>query len=138
MAGEASSMAATSVAMRFMIAPRYSGRIVKIALPVRAGYETRFGSESRFQLCRIQARADLLCSRPRQPFNQGAREARHGQGSDAQQQGKEETEAGQEPEKGRRRALAVRLRQVVATRQEGLTARPSLPEAASPPAPAGG
>ena len=57
----------------------------------------------------------------------GAREARDGQGSDAQQQGKEETEAGQEPEKGRRRAVAVRLRQVAAepvSRQEGLTATP--------------
>src|SRR4051812_44365898 len=59
----------------------------------------------------------------RQPINKGAREARHGQGSDAQQQGKEETEAGQEPEKGRRRALAVRVRQAVGkslSRQEGL------------------
>src|ERR1041385_348222 len=62
---------------------------------------------------------------PRQPFNKGAREARHGQGSDADRKGKEETEAGQEPEKGRRRAVAVRLRQVAAeplSRQEGLTA----------------
>src|SRR5258708_25580265 len=41
----------------------------------------------------------------------GAGEVRHGQGSDAQQQGKEETEGGQEPQKGRPRAVAVRIRQ---------------------------
>src|SRR4051794_9109709 len=73
----------------------------------------------------------------RQPFNQGAREARDGQGSDAQQQGKEETEAGQEPEKGRRRAVAVRLRQVAAeplSRQEGLTARLARRPSLAPPA----
>src|ERR1700694_902313 len=44
-------------------------------------------------------------------FQPGAREKRHGQGSDAQQQGKEETEGRQEPQKGRRYALAVLVRQ---------------------------
>src|SRR5258706_6564710 len=41
----------------------------------------------------------------------GARETGHGKGSDAQQQGKEETEGRQEPQEGRRDALAVRVRQ---------------------------
>src|SRR3981189_2787397 len=36
--------------------------------------------------------------------NRGAKGDRHGQGSDAQQQGKEKTEGRQEPQKGRRRA----------------------------------
>src|ERR1043166_3713068 len=130
--------------MRFMKTPRKCGRIVKAVLPVAAGYEAVWMAGSG---CRVPAQTNsppdarnkstaavsafpaqqgFAMLATRQPFNQGAREARHGQGSDAQQQGKEETEAGQEPEKGRRRALAVRLRQVAAeplSRQEGLTAR---------------
>src|SRR3979411_2479046 len=41
----------------------------------------------------------------------GRKGDRHGQGSDAQQQGKEETEGRQEPQEGRRYALAVLVRQ---------------------------
>src|SRR6266403_87657 len=41
----------------------------------------------------------------------GAREKRHGKGSDAQQQGKEETEGRAEHQEGRRDAIAVLIRQ---------------------------
>src|SRR6202045_4215964 len=48
----------------------------------------------------------------RQSLSTGRQETRHGQGSDAQQQGKEETEGRQEPQKGRRGAgQSVRVRQ---------------------------
>src|ERR1700730_9035146 len=60
---------------------------------------------------RIQTRAFLLSSRRAEIFQPGATETRHGQGSDAQQQGKEETEGRQEHQEGRGRALAVRVRQ---------------------------
>src|SRR3984893_15576917 len=53
---------------------------------------------------RLQTSAPLLWSERATVFQPGAREERHGQGSDAPQQGKEETEGRQEPQEGRRRA----------------------------------
>src|SRR4030081_812322 len=48
----------------------------------------------------------------RQSLSTGRQGDRHGKGSDAQQQGKEETEGRQEPQKGRRRAgQSVRVRE---------------------------
>src|SRR3979490_2798026 len=47
----------------------------------------------------------------RQHLSTGRQGDRHGQGSDAQQQGKEETEGRQEPQEGRGYALAVLVRQ---------------------------
>src|SRR5882724_12424835 len=44
-------------------------------------------------------------------FSGGRKGERHGQGTDAQQQGKEETEGRQEPQERRSYALAVRVRQ---------------------------
>ena len=48
--------------------------------------------------------------RARHTFQPGAREKRHGQESAPQQQGKEETEGRQEPQEGRRDAVAVLVR----------------------------
>src|SRR5258708_2780895 len=62
----------------------------------------------------------------RQHLSTGRKETRHGQGSDAQQQGKEETEGREEHQEGRRDALAVLIRQDAdagrpkRSRQEGL------------------
>src|ERR1700730_8222234 len=74
---------------------------------------------------RIQTPAFLLSSQRAEIFQPGATETRHGQGSDAQQQGKEETEGRQEHQEGRGRALAVRVRQggngPSLHRQEGLS-----------------
>src|SRR5882672_5278343 len=59
----------------------------------------------------IQKPADLLWL-ARAESSTGRQGDRHGKGSDAQQQGKEETEGRQEPQKGRRRAgQSVRVRQ---------------------------
>src|SRR5712671_3786765 len=53
-----------------------------------------------------------ICYRPTAPSRSTRRKGDcHGQGSDAQQQGKEETEGRQEPQEGRRYALAVLVRQ---------------------------
>src|SRR5260370_31528386 len=52
-----------------------------------------------------------ICYGPRAPhLSTGRQENRHGKGSDAQQQGKEETEGRQEPQEGRRDAIAVLVR----------------------------
>src|SRR6476659_9320489 len=59
---------------------------------------------SRITTCRTSA---IL--RARHIFNR-RRETRHGQGSDAQQQGKEETEGRQEHQEGRRDTVAVLVR----------------------------
>src|SRR5216683_5464129 len=53
---------------------------------------------------RLQSPTHLLSLTRADYFQPGAKGDRHGQGSDAQQQGKEETEGRQEPQKGRRRA----------------------------------
>src|SRR5258708_33055696 len=53
-----------------------------------------------------------ICYRPTAPSRSTRRKGDcHGQGSDAQQQGKEETKGRQEPQEGRRYALAVLVRQ---------------------------
>src|SRR6478736_4574824 len=52
-----------------------------------------------------------ICYGPRAPhLSTGRQEKRHGKGSDAQQQGKEETEGRQEPQEGRRDTVAVLVR----------------------------
>src|SRR6185437_5539582 len=58
----------------------------------------------------------------RRTVSTGREGDRHGQGSNAQQQGKEETESRQEPQEGRRRALAVLVR------QDAGRAKPEQPE----------
>src|SRR3984957_4199678 len=77
------------------------------------------------------------CCRRAKIFQPGAREQTHGQGSDAQQQGKEETEGRQEPQEGRQHAgQSVRGGQDPGRpepeQQEELSARPcpSLPGSA--------
>src|SRR5260370_34059322 len=52
-----------------------------------------------------------ICYCPRAPhLSTGRQENRHCKGADAQQQGKEETEGRQEPQEGRRDAVAVLVR----------------------------
>jgi hypothetical protein len=63
------------------------------------------------QVACIQSPAHLLVSDRANIFQPGAREERHGKGSDAQQQGKEETEGRQEHQEGWRGTLAVLVRQ---------------------------
>src|SRR5260370_14874982 len=75
-------------------------------LPARAGRGKRRARASPH----TNARAFAIV-RARHISQPGAREQRHGKGSDAQQQGKEETEGRQEPQEGRRDAVAVLVRQ---------------------------
>ena len=68
-------------------------------------------------------------------FNRAPGRNRHGQGSDAQQQGKEETEGRQEPEEGRRRALAIHVDAQIRMRS-GKTGQPLLqPDTSNPSKP---
>ena len=59
---------------------------------------------------RYQSPGGFAINRGRRIFHPGARGDRHGQGSDAQQQGKEEAEGRQEPEKGRAPRRSIRSR----------------------------
>jgi hypothetical protein len=63
----------------------------------------------------------------------GVRRDGHGQRSNAQQQGKEKTESRQEPEKGRRRAVAIRFgenagRTKPKQQEDLISARGSIPD----------
>src|ERR1700694_6043606 len=75
------------------------------ALPGTSDLSPQAGrGEEPVRTARIQTPAHLLSLARAKVFQPGRKGDRHGQGSDAQQQGKEETEGRQEPQKGRRGA----------------------------------